>query len=363
MALRKCPAGECTAPTAALLRKRSTELHPTGQSSTRLSHPMDSSSCGGLEHRQVSSRAQRAAPAPGHCLPCASPKVEVVKCSEKAAFLGVAIDAQSSAWPRMSPCVPCLARGRTGFAGAWRQNGRKMGRGEWDPSQAPKLQRDFFVPPLEHTDLFTRSHRTETDVCTHVVVTSQLSHPCIKQPREPRLLHLFATEDGSIHKLFYWPAALLKVVGFNGRSSVDGGNVCVWWAHPNPREQHGNPIGTPLKSHRNPIEVSLKPHWNPIETHWSPPASHWTLTPFRMSPSLGKRGSRWKNGACRSSTWGHGASTHTGKDPSWEHQLCGQCSAVSFSFGSLTMCAMNFSRCCCYWVYLHYLEMGMSGHQ
>lgn len=46
-------------------------------------------------------------------------------------------------------------------------------------------------------------YRTETDVCTHVVVTSQLSHPCIKQPREPRLLHLFATEDGSIHKLFY----------------------------------------------------------------------------------------------------------------------------------------------------------------
>lgn len=41
------------------------------------------------------------------------------------------------------------------------------------------------------------------DVCTHVAVTSRLSHPCIKQPREPRLLHLFATEDGSIHKLFF----------------------------------------------------------------------------------------------------------------------------------------------------------------
>lgn len=37
----------------------------------------------------------------------------------------------------------------------------------------------------------------------HVILTSRLSHPYIKQPREPKLIHLFATEDGSVSKLFY----------------------------------------------------------------------------------------------------------------------------------------------------------------
>lgn len=43
----------------------------------------------------------------------------------------------------------------------------------------------------------------EMDVYAHVILTSRLSHPCIKQPREPKLIHLFATEDGSVSKLFY----------------------------------------------------------------------------------------------------------------------------------------------------------------
>lgn len=43
----------------------------------------------------------------------------------------------------------------------------------------------------------------EMDVLTHGVLTSRLSHPYIKQPREPKLIHLFATEDGSVSKLFY----------------------------------------------------------------------------------------------------------------------------------------------------------------
>jgi len=43
----------------------------------------------------------------------------------------------------------------------------------------------------------------EMDVCARVILTSRLSHPYIKQPREPKLIHLFATEDGSVSKLFY----------------------------------------------------------------------------------------------------------------------------------------------------------------
>lgn len=46
-------------------------------------------------------------------------------------------------------------------------------------------------------------HCTEMDVAAHVILTSQLSHPYIKQPRELQLIHLFATEDGSVSKLFY----------------------------------------------------------------------------------------------------------------------------------------------------------------
>lgn len=46
-------------------------------------------------------------------------------------------------------------------------------------------------------------HCTEMDVAAHVILTSRLSHPYIKQPREPELIHLFATEDGSVSKLFY----------------------------------------------------------------------------------------------------------------------------------------------------------------
>lgn len=46
-------------------------------------------------------------------------------------------------------------------------------------------------------------HCTEMDVATHVILTSRLSHPYIKQPRELELIHLFATEDGSVSKLFY----------------------------------------------------------------------------------------------------------------------------------------------------------------
>lgn len=44
---------------------------------------------------------------------------------------------------------------------------------------------------------------TEMDVAAHVILTSRLSHPYIKQPRELQLIHLFATEDGSVSKLFY----------------------------------------------------------------------------------------------------------------------------------------------------------------
>lgn len=43
----------------------------------------------------------------------------------------------------------------------------------------------------------------EMDVYAHIILTSRLSHPYIKQPREPKLIHLFATEDGSVSKLFY----------------------------------------------------------------------------------------------------------------------------------------------------------------
>lgn len=46
-------------------------------------------------------------------------------------------------------------------------------------------------------------HCTEMDVAAHVILTSRLSHPYIKQPRELQLIHLFATEDGSVSKLFY----------------------------------------------------------------------------------------------------------------------------------------------------------------
>jgi len=43
----------------------------------------------------------------------------------------------------------------------------------------------------------------EMDVYARAILTSRLSHPYIKQPREPKLIHLFATEDGSVSKLFY----------------------------------------------------------------------------------------------------------------------------------------------------------------
>lgn len=43
----------------------------------------------------------------------------------------------------------------------------------------------------------------EMDVHARVILTSRLCHPYIKQPREPKLIHLFATEDGSVSKLFY----------------------------------------------------------------------------------------------------------------------------------------------------------------
>lgn len=66
----------------------------------------------GFGAQKVSSRAQRAAPAPGHCLPCTSPKVKVIKCSKKAPFLGEVINSQITAWPRMNSCVPCLLRAR-----------------------------------------------------------------------------------------------------------------------------------------------------------------------------------------------------------------------------------------------------------
>lgn len=46
-------------------------------------------------------------------------------------------------------------------------------------------------------------HCMEMDVSAHVILTLWLSHPYIKQPREPELIHLFAMEDGSVSKLFY----------------------------------------------------------------------------------------------------------------------------------------------------------------
>lgn len=62
----------------------------------------------------------------------------------------------------------------------------------------------FFHPATHECVHLEPSFRcTGVDAYAHVILTSRLSHPCIKEPREPKLIHLFATEDGSVSKLFY----------------------------------------------------------------------------------------------------------------------------------------------------------------
>lgn len=92
-----------------------------------------------------------------------------------------------------------IARERVAWAMLW------WGRAPTSESQVSEDAEMLFCHLETHKFFHLESsfYCIEMDVCAHVILTSRLCHPYIKQPREPKLIHLFPTEDGSVSKLFY----------------------------------------------------------------------------------------------------------------------------------------------------------------